>query len=625
MTRLAVDIGSEFVDVAIDLPAGCAVHKEPTGNRNDGAAMLAAIDAALLRWSTPVETLDEIRVGSTGAINMLLARNGARVALLTTRGFRDCLWLGRQNRADLYDPVARSPAPTFLVDRQDAFEVAGRIDSAGTEITALDEEAVRAAAAAMRERGVEAVAVCLLFAHVNPGHEARCREIIRASMPEVEICLSHEIDPQPREYERTVSTCLEAWLRPAVVRAMAALEDGLRRRGFSGSLFMADARGALIDRNAALPRLSRLLAGGPAASVRAAAIIAARIGAPVAIGVDIGSTSTDIMLVRDREPSTSRNAVLAGVPLRQDMVDLSSISLGGSSRVKLGDHGGLALEAGSGDAMAPTLSDALVLLGHIPANPGRDAAAALRTTAAALGETDTSRIAQRVIEAAERKVAAAVLDFAVRRNVDPAMASLVAMGGLGGILGAGIATILCMTRIGLPEAPAAAGALGLLAAQPRFEAEASVGAWTDRLADAEVQALSERLLRLAREAADAAHAEKSLLPLVTLDMASTPHMHPLRINLNAVPQTAQAIAEAFEAHHLAAFGVRPAGGGFIFTLAISLGMANSAGKIRLGGQPPVASKAGSIPRMTTAAGVILCPDGWTLSGGDGCHVLEACR
>lgn len=623
MTRLAVDVGSEFIDVAIASPSNRGVHKEPRGGRSDAAAMLTAIDAALARWSTRVETLDELRVGSTGAINMLLARDGARVGLLTTDGFRDCLWLGRQNRADLYDPVARSPAPKFLVDRQDAFEVAGRFDSVGRQVTALDEDAVRAAARAMRERGVEAVAVCLLFAHVNPNHEIRCREIIRAAMPQAEICLSHEIDPQPREYERTVSTCLEAWLRPAAARALAEFEDGLRRRGFSGSLFLADARGALIGREAALPRLSHLLAGGPAASACAAATIAGRMGAAVAIGIDIGSASTDIILIRDGEPSTSRNAVLAGAPLRQDMVDLSSISLGGGSRVKPDGHHGLVFEAGLGDATAPTLSDALVLLGHIPAVPGRDAEAGLRAAGAALGETDASRTAQRIVEAAERKAAAALLDFAVRRNVDPAMTGLVAMGGLGGILASGIASILGMRRIGFPEAPAAAGALGLLAAQRRFEAKESVGAWTDRLADTELRSISQRLSRLARAAAEVAAADEAVSPFVTLEMAATPHMHPLRITLGTVPEHAQAIADAFRAHHLAEFGIRPSGCGFIFSLAVSLGMAEPEDTVRLGSAASSHGEAGR--RTLTAAGVILQPDGWTLSVGDGCYVLEACR
>lgn len=622
MSRLAVDIGSEFVDVAIALPAGGSVHKEPTRGRGDAEAMLAAIDAALARWSTPLGTLSEIRVGSTGAVNMLLARNGARVALLATQGFRDCLWLGRQNRADLYDPVARSPAPTFLVDRRDAFEVAGRIDPAGNEIVALDEAAVRTAAARMRARDVEAVAVCLLFAHVDPRHETRCRDIIRASMPKVEICLSHEVDPQPREYERTVSTCLEAWLRPAAAVAMASFELGLRRRGFSGSLFFSDARGTLIDRQAAQPRLSRLLAGGPAASARCAAIVASRIGAPTAIAVDIGSTSTDIMLVRHEEPLTARNLVLAGVPLRQDMIDLASLAVGGGSRVAPDGHGGLSFGANS--AEAPTLSDALVLLGHIPAGSARGPEAPLGALATALGETDTLVVAQRVVEAAERTVAGAVLDFAVRRNVDPAMASLVAMGGLGGILGSGIAATLAITRIGLPEAPAAAGALGLLVSQPRFEAREAVGAWTDRLDEAELRALCDRLSRLARDAARAMPADGTPTPLVTLDMASNPHMHPLRIRLRGIPKDPGAIAEAFQAHHLAEFGVRPPGGGFIFALGMSFGGAEPDGPVRLAAAP-MASTSGTATRVTTSAGVILAPDGWSLSGGDGCFVLEASR
>jgi N-methylhydantoinase A len=197
----------------------------------------------------------------------------------------------------LYDPVARSPAPTFLVDRANTFEIAGRIDAKGHEVLRLDETAIRAALDTIRANGIEAIAVCFLFSHVNSVHERRCRELIHDVLPEIDICLSHEIDQQPREYERTVSVCLEAWLRPMMTRAMSALSKGLRQRGFRGRLFYADGSASLIEEDAARARVSHLITGGPSAAARCAEVAARIVGAPTAISLDIGSMSADIALI----------------------------------------------------------------------------------------------------------------------------------------------------------------------------------------------------------------------------------------------------------------------------------------------------------------------------------------
>jgi N-methylhydantoinase A len=546
--ELAIDVGSEFVDLVLRSQSGRRIRKVPVAGRPWADAVLAATDAALAEWSVALAVVDTVRIGSTGAINALLTRRGARIALLATQGFGDCLRLGRQNRASLHDPVAQSPSPTFLVDRVNTFEIGGRMDATGCEIAPLDEAAIRRAAEQIHDSGIEAVAVCFLFGHVNPAHELRCRALLGELLRGCEICLSHEVDPQPREYERTVSVCLEAWLRPMTARAMTALEHGLRQRKFAGELFYGDGRSSLRDRTTARACVVHLLASGPAASARCALVTAHTVDAPTAISIDIGSTSADLALIYGGELETSRHTIFAGVPLRQDMVDLASVALGGNSRVMQGDQGRITFATGEAHAAdGPTLTDALALLGRIPADRARDAPLVLLAFGKAIGKDDARTTALEIVEAAERKLAASVFGYAVRRNVDPSLTPLIAMGGLGGVLGPGIAALLGMPRLVCPEAPAVAGALGLLMAEPRFDATARVEAWTHETSASTLAPLLARLAAAIRAQAKIDPDDVGLR--ASVEMAANPHMHPHHVVLSELPPDGAVIAAAFKTQY----------------------------------------------------------------------------
>ncbi|HWM46477.1 MAG TPA: hydantoinase/oxoprolinase family protein [Xanthobacteraceae bacterium] len=604
MNELAIDIGSAFVDLALRSSAGCRVRKVPIAGHAGAESALAAIDASLMAWSMPLSQIGTIRLASTEPVNALLARRGARVALMATQGFGDCLWLGRQNRANLYDPVARSPAPTFLVDRRDTFEIAGRMDPAGREVAPLDEGAACAAADVMRERGIEAVAICFLFGHVNPFHEKRCAELIRAALPQVDVCLSHEIDPQPREYERTVSVCLEAWLRPMTRRAVFSFEAGLRRRGFAGRLRFSDSRSDLIDAATAATHAVRLVANGPAAAARRAAVAAQCVAARRGIALDIGSTSTDLCLIDNGEPLAAQHAVFADVPLRQAMMDVASIALGGGSRAVHDRHGRFAFVARSHEPKAiASLSEALLVIGRMPPID----------VDAASGRGLTTSIALEIVEAAERKVAAGLLDYVVKRNVDPALTTLVVMGGLGSILGPPVAALLGIPQVVCPFAPAASGALGLLASRPRFESVARINAATDvldasDLADT-VAALADAVRAQARVMAD-----KTPTLHTTIEMAVNPHMHPHRVRIDGLPKHPADIAAAFRAQHLDRFGVDPPGHPFIFSLTVDA-VADGGAEASLVEMSRVVSALGPTePALVeTDAGAIWKPSGWSLT------------
>ncbi|MEQ9571902.1 MAG: hydantoinase/oxoprolinase N-terminal domain-containing protein, partial [Nitratireductor sp.] len=239
MSVMTADIGARFVDIALSADGSFHAAKYPIGTHDPAAALLQAIDATVAQNDIALCDLAELRIGSTGAVNALIARSGPRIGLVVTRGFADTLALARQNRIDLYDPVARSAGPTFLVARDDIVEIGGRIAADGGEVEPLSPEELARAAEHFARHGITSIAVCLLFAHVAPAHELECRAALAAALPATDIVLSHEIDAQPREYERMVSTCVEAWLRPGETAMIDALADGLEARGSAGAIRFA--------------------------------------------------------------------------------------------------------------------------------------------------------------------------------------------------------------------------------------------------------------------------------------------------------------------------------------------------------------------------------------------------
>ncbi len=433
----------------------------------------------------------------------------------------------------------------------------------------------------IRAGGIEAVAVCFLYSHLNPIHEQQCRSAIRAVLPDIDICLSHEIDPQPREYERTVSACLEAWLRPLMKQGIATLSDGLRRQGFRGQVFHAVGTGSLIEESLARERVSHLLASGPSASARCAASTACAIGADTAIALDIGSTSADLALIDQGRLQVSRNTVYAGVPLRQWMVDVASFSLGGRSHVSCDRYGQFVFSTDTNNGHAkPTLSDALAYLGRISVVVPESAQAALVSLGRAVGKDGASAIAGDIVEAAERKLANAILDFAVRRNIDPSAVVLIAMGGLGGILGPGAARLLGMSQVAMPDAPAAAGALGLLLSEPRFDANARLGATCDTIADSDLHAVLSRLSNDAREQATRLGWQDELLLSVTVEMAVNAQMHLQYVVINDLPRSVSAITDAFKSQYVEKYGICPPENPYIFSLTVALGRKTDESKAR---------------------------------------------
>lgn len=615
MKRLAIDIGSAFADLAYHTEGQPQVLKHPAGGDSEGETVMQAIAAGVGKFGFSVAELDEIRIASTGALNAVLKRKGARIALLCTQGFGDTLYLARQNRMDLYDPVAAPRAPAFLLDPTDVHEIAGRMDARGNEITPINRSALSELAERIHADKVEAVAVCLLFAHVNPAHELACYEILSALCPDVPISLSHQVDPQPREYERTVSTCLDAWLKPALTDATTQIGRDLEAQGFAGRIFYGDSRGTLVSQDIAAQQPGALLASGPAAAaLHASRLRAEKIDnatdAPARLTVDIGSVSCDISYTKQNgDPPLVPAALYGGIPMRRDMVDLHSIALGGRHCAMLhpGGHITFSMQA---QPQLPSLDLALRVLGRYNPLPSANEIQLLEDMATGAGWDGAQEAAARIVTAAELEVAGAVMGFAVRRNIDPAGAHLVAMGGLGPVLAPGIAALLSMRQILLPFAPGAAGALGLLHAAPRFEASTNIARPMGDLTAPELAAL----YTILEAQIEGQFPKRDGLPAVQdstiLNLAATAHMHPLQVTMEGFPETAAQIMQAFATTYENQLGIAPPGSGYVFSIALRRdAISDSTIAAR---KDPARDLAGHTGVCETVAGTIWVGDMWTL-------------
>jgi len=402
--------------------------------------------------------------GTTVATNAVLEGRLARTALVTTEGLADVVEIGRQDRPSLYDQLADRPPP--LVPRELRYEVAGRLAADGTELRAVD-----LATLPVLPDDVEAVAVCLLHADLDPSHEVAVAEALRARGHDV--VASHEVSPELREYERTVTTVVDAGLRP---RCRAYLR---RLAGVAEEVSVMTSAGGLLDAGTAADLPAALLLSGPAGGVRAAAAVAVANGFPDAVTFDMGGTSTDVCLVRDGSPSFATTRQVGGYPVRFPSLDIHTIGAGGGSIARIDPGGALVVGPASAGAdpgpacygrggQQPTVTDADLVAGRIPADASfgslrldRDAAAA--ALAAAGVDADG------VLEVVDANMERALRAVSVERGVDPAGLALVAFGGAGALHACSLAEAMGMPAVIVPARAGVLSAVGLLTAPPQRE------------------------------------------------------------------------------------------------------------------------------------------------------------
>lgn len=471
--RLAVDIGGTFTDlVAVDSRGRVVRAKTDT----TPGCLERGVLTALTRSGVPAAGVAAFIHGTTVVINAVTERSGVRTALVTTRGFRDVLEIGRANRPDLYNLAYRKPVP--FVPRHLRFEVGERMSYRGEVIEPVSGADLAAIGDRLAGLGVQAVAVCLLHAWVNPAHEERVAAALAERLPGVPVLASHQVSRQWREYERSSTTVLSAYVQPVVSSYLGSLEGALRSAGIRGPLHVMRSNGGVCSFGQAARAPIGLLESGPVAGVTAAAELGRRLGARHVLALDIGGTTAKTAAVRDGQVRVDslhhigRTPVSAGYPVQAPTVEIVEIGAGGGSVAWADDAGGLHVGPRSAGAepgpacyrrggTEPTLTDANLAAGRI--DPGYflggtmalDTGAAQRALAA-LGArlgTDAAAAARGVIRYAVAQMSHALRLVTLRRGYDPRDFAFVAYGGAGPLHAALLARELGITRTIIPPVP----------------------------------------------------------------------------------------------------------------------------------------------------------------------------
>jgi N-methylhydantoinase A len=532
--EIGVDIGGTFTDIVCREPHGAMrLMKVPTTRGDPSAAVLQSLAEMPERWGLSADAIGRFAHGTTVATNAVLERKGAKIGLITTQGFRDVLEIGRQLRTQVYRIVLEPETPVFLAPGRYRKEVPERVSASGDVVVPLDEASLLRAADELVADGVKAIAVCFMFSFVNPDHERRAKALIAESHPGLMLSLSHEVDPAFREYERTVVTAFDAYVKPVVDNYLARLEGGLGEAGVTAPLQVMQSRGGLTVAPIARERPVRLFLSGPAAGVIGGRIAGASAGADNLITIDVGGTSADIALISRRKPMLRPEGLIAGYPIRVAMVDVNTIGAGGGSIAHLDVSGGLRVgpqSAGSDPGPAcyglggteATVTDASVVLGYL--DPGFFAGGKLKLRpelaeravteriAAPLGMT-AAQAALGIHRVLNTQMAEGIRLVSVRQGVDPRGYALLPLGGAGSLHATALARELDITKVIVPRIPGVLAAAGLLAAPIEHEVSA---AFPTPLAALSLEALKRSLAEIDAKAAALMRAERVELDEVTV-------------------------------------------------------------------------------------------------------------
>jgi len=486
--RIGVDVGGTFTDVTLVTGAGSLVTAKVPSTADQSEGVIAGIEKACAAAGVDPAAIAEFSHAMTVSTNALLERSGARTALVTTEGFRDVLEIGRQNRPALYDLHDEKPAP--LVPRSRRYELPERATPDGIE-RPVDPDAVRDLAATLREADVESVAVALLHAYVTPDNERRVATILRDEL-DVPVSASHAVLPEFREFERTSTTVVDAYVTPAIDSYLGRLTDRAAEEGIPEPRVM-QSNGGIAAADTVRNHAVGTALSGPAAGVigadRAARAVSTAADLPGFVTFDMGGTSSDVSLVRDGDAERTTDTEIDGIPIRTPMVDVNTIGSGGGS-VAWVDSGG-ALRVGPRSAGAdpgpacygnggddPTVTDANVLLGYVGESTALggelslDVAAAeavLEDLAAEAGLGSARAAARGIYRVANAKMTRAIREITVERGFDPREFGLVAFGGAGPMHAVAVADALDIGTVIVPVASGVLSAYGLLDADERYD------------------------------------------------------------------------------------------------------------------------------------------------------------
>ncbi len=575
MRRVAgIDVGGTFTDLLLHEagPDGAAIRlaKVPTSAVNQALGVLSALDAA---GATPAD-LDLVIHGTTTTTNAVLERKVARVGLITTRGFRDTLELGRRTRPKPYGLTG-----TFepLIPRELRLEVAERMSARGEVLIPLNEAEVETRLRELLAAGCEALVIHFLHSYANPAHERRAAEIARSLWPNDYVTVGHALLSEFREYERGTTASVNAAVQPILDRYVARLRDELARRGYKRDLLVMNGNGGTVPSRVVAREAAKTVMSGPASGVMAAAVTLSQAGIANAVACDMGGTSTDVALIRGGVPEVSAElAIDYGLPIHVPMVDVRTVGAGGGSIIGVNKAGMLQVgpeSAGSEPGPIaygrggerPTITDANLLLGRL--DPEGLLAVARPVPLALIRETFAREIGAPLGLSAEEAAAAAIrlanthMSGAIRmvslsRGYDPRDFCLFAFGGAGPLHAVALARELGIPEVVVPARPGLTNALGCLVADLRQDFVKTLNAPLDSVDMNLVRAtLAEQ--RAAGEAVNAeeAHEIAQTLVLHSADMQFRGQTHLIRVNLPHAAVTREEMQRRFEEAYFRRFQV----------------------------------------------------------------------
>ena len=489
MLVVAIDIGGTFTDlIGFDEAAGAFVQAK---SLTTPAHLVQGIIDCLHKSGLKSAAIDELIHGSTIAINTLIERKGAATGLIVTRGTRDVYIIGRGNRPEAYNLLFHKHRP--LVSRRLTLEADERMLGSGDIHAPLKRASVEDACRFFAQEGVESVAVCFLHSYSNPEHERVAGEIVRTLLPDAYLSLSHEILREYREFERTSTTVVNAYIGPKVGGYVRSLKDDLGKVGFRGDLAIMRSNGGVMTPEVATDRPVAMMESGPVGGIIASARVGHALGFPNVISFDMGGTTAKTSLIRDGEPTMAPGYYVGGYasghPVMLPMIDVVEVGAGGGSIAWIDDIGALKVgpqSAGAdpgpicyrGGGTEPTITDANVVLGRLdPDNflggqmklDAEAAARGIREKIAAPLKMELTAAAQAILDISISTMSLAVREVSVKKGFDPRDFVLVAAGGAGPLHIAAVARELHVPKMIIPLFPSHFSALGMLLADERHD------------------------------------------------------------------------------------------------------------------------------------------------------------
>ena len=489
--RIGIDTGGTFTDiVCVDDGSGSMrVTKVAATPANPALALVRGVHAILGESGAGVDDLAVLAHGTTVATNALLQGEIAGLGLIVTDGFRHILEIARQAVPEGYGNSYFWVKPERIVPLRYVREVGGRLNFLGEELRPLDEESVRAAARFFREAGITAIGICLIHSYANPAHERRAAEIVREEYADCTLSLSCDVLPEYREYERAVTTLVDAFIKPHMSRYLDRIRDELGPELNQKPFLVMQSSGGVASPDQVMRKPITTALSGPAAGALGSAVIAELAGYPDLVTLDAGGTSTDLCLIEGAKPKITNGGRVGRFPVRIPMLDIKTIGTGGGSIAWLSREGKLKVGPRSAGAVPgpmcypnggdePTITDANLVLGRIPPaligggiplDVSRARQGLQKLAARLPGNLSVEQLAEGIIEIANWDQANAIRQMTIQRGIDPSAFALLSFGGSGPAQSPAVMELMGMNTCLVPPNPGNLSAFGLLAVDWRTD------------------------------------------------------------------------------------------------------------------------------------------------------------